>query len=170
MALRPPGEPFPDRKVVAPDGQQPGLRALPVELRGQGQDRGRPKRVAQGRHPVIRLDRRESEGLAQPPPGIDKNDDVLGGAGQRVLDVELVVGVARDAPEAALFQPFGGRGSQAVVAAAGVADPQDEGFRGRRSARNQRTFLWRTRPPASTRVTSSGIRPRAWVAQLRHGS
>jgi len=112
----------------------------------------------------------EGERPAQAAAGIDEDDDVVCGASQGVFDVELVIGVAGDTPEAAFLQALGGGGAQAVIPAAGVADPEDERARLRLATRNQRTFLWRTRPDASTRETSSGIRPRAWVAQLRHGS
>ena len=126
--------------------------------------------MAQGRQARGRPHPGERERLAQPPGGIDEDDDVMIGAGQGVLDVELVVGVVRNASEPAFLQAFDGGGAQAVVPASGIADPQDERPRGLRSARDQRTFLWRTRPSAPTRETSSGIRPTAWVAQLRHGS
>ena len=126
--------------------------------------------MAHGWHRRGGLDRREGERPAQAAGGVDEDDDIVAGAGQGVLDVELVVGVARDAPIAAPLQPLGRGGPQAVVAAPGVADPQDEHPQRSGWTRNQRTFLWRTRPFASTRVTSSGIRPTAWVAQLRHGS
>ena len=125
--------------------------------------------VAQGGQSGGRDDLGEGERLPQAAGGVDEDDDVVFGTVQGVLDVELVVGVAVDAPEAALFEALDEGGAQAVVAAARVADPQDEHRRTRRS-RAQRTFLWRTWPSASTRLTSSGIRPTAWVAQLRHGS
>jgi len=102
--------------------------------------------------------------------GVDEDDDVLAGDGQRVLDIQLVVGVAGDPGETPFSQPFDRGRAQAVVPAAGVADPQDERSRGLRALRDQRTFLWRARPSGPTRETSRGIRPRAWVAQLKQGS
>ena len=155
---------------MAADGQEPGVGGLAVEPGGHGQDRRGPEGMAQDRKRGRRPDLAEREGLPQPPGGVDEDDGFVLRAGQGVLDVELIVGVADDAREAALFQPLGGRGAQAVVPAAGVADPQDENGRPFLAFGDQRTFLWRTRPDASTSETSSGIRPRAWVAQLRHGS
>jgi hypothetical protein len=97
--------------------------------------------VAHGRQGLPGLDPGEGERLAQSPGGVDKDDEIVAGAGQGVLDVELVVGVTGDAPEPALLQPLRGGGPQAVVPAAGIADPQDERSRRFRSTRDQRTFL-----------------------------
>ena len=152
------------------DGQEPGVRGLAVELGGDGQDGLGSEGVAHSRHGARGLDYGECERPTQAAGGVDEDDDVVPGAGQGVLDVELVVGVAGDTRETAGLQAFRGRGAQAVIPAAGVADPEDERGPGLRFSRNQRTFLWRTWPRASTSETSSGICPTAWVAQLRHGS
>jgi hypothetical protein len=82
--------------------------------------------VAQGRQAGGRADAGEREGPAQAAGGVDEDDEVVRRAGQGVLDVELVVGVANDALEPALRQPLDEGGPQAVVAAARIADPQDE--------------------------------------------
>ena len=126
VRLGPPREPFPDREIAAADGQEPGFRAFAVETGRDREDRGGPKRMAHGRHRPGGLDRRERERPAQTAGGVDEDDDIVAGAGQGILDVELVVGVAREAPIAALLQQLGRGGPQAVVAAPGVADPQDE--------------------------------------------
>ncbi len=82
--------------------------------------------MAQGRQAGGRADAGEREGPAQAAGGVDEDDQVVRRAGQGGLDVELVIGVANDALEPALRQPFDEGGPQAVVAAARIADPQDE--------------------------------------------
>jgi hypothetical protein len=111
---------------VAADGQQPGVRRLAVQAGRDAQDRPWRERVAQGRQPGGRADAGERKGPAQAAGGVDEDDEVMRRAGQGVLDIELVVGVANDALEPALRQPLDEGGPQAVVAAARITDPQDE--------------------------------------------
>lgn len=105
------------------------------------------------------------------PSRVHEHDPIEAGDRQGVLDLELVIQVGLDPGKVQGAEPLDETRSQPVVPAARISDPEDEqarphpgpggGYRLRQS---------RIRPRGSTIETSSGIDPKAWVAQLRQGS
>lgn len=158
-------EPLPDLPVRTSDGQDvsPGLAI--VEFGAQSQDRLGQKVVGGHRSLVFRLDFGEREGRAEVHGGVDEDDDVMLRAGQGILDPELVIRVAVNPRDVVFLEAFDEDGPGAVVAAAGVADADDQDF-----PESQRLILSTIRPDSSRNSISSGILPRACVAQLRQGS
>jgi hypothetical protein len=158
-------EPLTDLPVGTADRQDVSPGQAAVEFAAESQN-GLGQKMMRGHgRLVFRLDFRKGEGRAEIDGGVDEDDHVVFGAVQGVLDSELVVGVADDTGDLVLLKTLDKDRPGAVIAAAGVADADDQGF-----PVVQRLFLSMTRPAASWNSISSGIFPRAWVAQLRQGS
>mgnify|MGYP000553983564 CR=1 FL=1 len=85
---------------------------------------------------------------------------------QGVLDLQLKIGQAFHVGPVQGFSRLHKQWAQGVVAPAGVAPAKHQGGRGFQ----WRTMRWISVPSASSKVTSSGILPRAWVAHDRQGS
>ncbi|MPM59802.1 hypothetical protein SDC9_106648 [bioreactor metagenome] len=103
--------------------------------------------------------------------GIDEQGEFPARQVEGVFDIELEVFDQFDAfGQPFPFQPGGQPAEQfradGVVAAAGVADGEDDDGR----PHYARLRLCTSRPSASTSSTASGILPSAWVAQDRQGS
>ena len=158
-------EPLPDLPVGTADRQNVSPGQPAVEFTAEGQHHLGRKMVSGYGDFVFRLEFGERKGCAEIDSGVDEDDHVVFGAGQSVLDSELVIGVADDTGDVVFLETLDKDRPGAVVAAAGVADADDQGF-----PVVQRLFLSMTRPAASWNSISRGILPRACVAQLRQGS
>lgn len=158
-------EPLSDVPVGAADGQNVSPGQPAVEFAAESQNGLRQKMMRGHGRLVFRPDFRKGERRTKIDGGVNEDDRVALGAVQGVLDSELVIGVADDPGKILFPQALDKDRPGAVVAAAGVADADDQGF-----TVAQRLFLSMTRPAASWNSISRGILPRAWVAQLRHGS
>jgi len=151
---------FADFPIVPADGEHPGPRRPAVELAAQRQNRGRGEGVRREREARVGLDRSQVRGRFSRPGRVGKDDRVTVPDGEGVLDAQLIAELGADAGSFA--DDFRELRPQAVIAAAGIADPENED--------RQRDLDSIVRPAASTISTVSGIAPRACVAQLRHGS
>ena len=149
-----------DIPVAAADGKEPGSRRAAIELVAKGQDGLRGEGVGRERDGGRGRDLPHGSGFAPRPGGVHEDDGVLVTDSQGVFDIELIAGFSPDArfPRGRPGQPR----PQAVVAAAGIADAQDEDL--------QRDLRPIVRPSAPISSTVRGIAPSAWVAQLRQGS
>ena len=110
--------------------------------------------------PGLGLERGQNRRLFAGFRRVGENDDVAIADGEGVLDAELIAEFGPD--PAVAGQSFDDPRAQTVVAAAGIPDAEDKD--------RQRDLDASVRPAPSTISTVSGIAPRAWVAQLRHGS
>jgi hypothetical protein len=110
--------------------------------------------------PGIGGERGQRGGRFARPGGVGEDDGVGVPDGQGVLDPELIAKLGLDAR--VIRERFDEPRPETVVAAAGIADAEDED--------GQRDLDSTVRPDASTSSTVRGMAPRAWVAQLRHGS
>ena len=88
---------------------------------------------------------------------------------RRVLEGKLKGRFEREPGHGVAPESVDERRAEAVVAPVGVAHADDEQARRGRSL-HPLTSRPISRPSLSSRTTSSGICPTAWVAQLRQGS
>src|SRR5450631_166538 len=164
----------PELEAVPPNGERPSRWRFPDDGPMHIEHGGRRHGVTAEARVTGWLHARILVRSLHPHAGIDEHHAPPPDEIERVLDLQLKVGEtfhlpAVDLGAQRLFRAVDEERPQGIVSARRVSDTEDE--QRRRHSRSPFLTSRSTRAPvASTISTTSGIFPRAWVAQDRQGS